>query len=903
MAQVVLYAKTGIANWDDANKWNTAADGSGTDYTNPANGGGTTYLCDLNAKNVALNVGGSVSPTITVDQIRTGATNAGGTIGVGNSGAPILNLGNGGITPSYAGAMVTWGTGTCSLTVNGNATYSSTYTSGAFPTGASQSLFINGLLTNTSSGYAILESSTGIVGVVNAGVTAVSNSSSGRAIDMEGSGALTLTGNVANSGSGTAVRVNSSSANHAFTGNVSITSSGIGFQVNAGTVSWTPGSGTSLTNAATSSSVYAMAVTGGALFINGSPTTVNNSNGAWTSALYVNGGTLQWSGARTIAAGAELEIDCASGAIQFANATAALTLTNSGTFVLRKSTGTLTYTAAGGTASIIRATETSYCAMPGCTDAEKAIITGPTLPTAGNVLTGSGTFGYAGSVQTPTLTLPDVGYVLTSAWGGPATYGAGGTGSTPTATLTDAANVWHTASAFGASGNSITPSKVGSSITNLAAGNLASGITVDDVGPGTFTHTADYTLISGVVVGADVRYGTARYSGGSSGTAYIPSAADVRFGTNVDATTGTAYIPAASNVRFGTNVDATTGTCHVPTAAQTESGVSVDVSGTGTFTHTSDYVAKTDVVSASYVVTGHDNYVGGTGGTYPTTATSQAAQYAADHAVVSEASDNIDGGVSILEVEGTGVTATDIQNAIAAALAEGVMVADYATGKAPLQPTTAGRTLDVDTDHKAPATGNWNTVTPPSKVEISAQVWSDKPTIGTSTLTTADIDNRLAAWGKTGFALSATTGWGGAVLPTSFSASNLPADYLSAGEQSSLSAAGAGTWYVAPTIPTASQNAAAVFATTTASMDALASGTFGKWIRTVLGGITSLASWLRGICWGDGTSRTEINDGGGSWDERTDSLAGISNQIGTPVASPESYRRLPDSIDDPVRRL
>lgn len=48
---------------------------------------------------------------------------------------------------------------------------------------------------------------------------------------------------------------------------------------------------------------------------------------------------------------------------------------------------------------------------------------------------------------------------------------------------------------------------------------------------------------------------------------------------------------------------------------------------------------------------------------------------------------------------------------------------------------------------------------------------------GFSTLTTADIDARLAAWGKTGFSLSSTTGWGGTALPTSFSANNLPSKY------------------------------------------------------------------------------------------------------------------------------
>lgn len=65
----------------------------------------------------------------------------------------------------------------------------------------------------------------------------------------------------------------------------------------------------------------------------------------------------------------------------------------------------------------------------------------------------------------------------------------------------------------------------------------------------------------------------------------LPAITDVRNGTVFDnlLKTGTAYIPTATNVRYGTNVDATTGTCVVPTAANTKTGVSVDVSDTGTY--------------------------------------------------------------------------------------------------------------------------------------------------------------------------------------------------------------------------------------------------------------------------------------------------------------------------------
>lgn len=88
------------------------------------------------------------------------------------------------------------------------------------------------------------------------------------------------------------------------------------------------------------------------------------------------------------------------------------------------------------------------------------------------------------------------------------------------------------------------------------------------------TGSATYTAAS------NVRFGTDR-GDGVTGTCYVPAAADVRSGTNVDATTGSLVVPAASNVRSGTSVDATTGTCHVPTAANVRYGVAVDAT-TGT---------------------------------------------------------------------------------------------------------------------------------------------------------------------------------------------------------------------------------------------------------------------------------------------------------------------------------
>lgn len=71
------------------------------------------------------------------------------------------------------------------------------------------------------------------------------------------------------------------------------------------------------------------------------------------------------------------------------------------------------------------------------------------------------------------------------------------------------------------------------------------------------------------------------------GAAYTdPGVANVRSGTtytyNGTAQTGTAVIPSAANVRSGTSVDATTGTLVVPTLSNTKIGVAGD-GGTGTY--------------------------------------------------------------------------------------------------------------------------------------------------------------------------------------------------------------------------------------------------------------------------------------------------------------------------------
>lgn len=80
---------------------------------------------------------------------------------------------------------------------------------------------------------------------------------------------------------------------------------------------------------------------------------------------------------------------------------------------------------------------------------------------------------------------------------------------------------------------------------------------------------------------SDVRSGVDR-GDGTTGTAAIPTAPNVRAGTATDATVGTLAVPAATNVRSGVAVDAGTGSLVVPAAANVRDGVIYDATTEGT---------------------------------------------------------------------------------------------------------------------------------------------------------------------------------------------------------------------------------------------------------------------------------------------------------------------------------
>ncbi len=115
---------------------------------------------------------------------------------------------------------------------------------------------------------------------------------------------------------------------------------------------------------------------------------------------------------------------------------------------------------------------------------------------------------------------------------------------------------------------------------------LTSGLAaLNGVSRTAFVDAAAFDGATNVGAGAaNIRSGSTETIAGVlvTGTAAIPTAANVRSGTATDATTGSLAVPSAANVRSGTAVDATTGTLVAPSLANTKTGVAGD-GGTGTY--------------------------------------------------------------------------------------------------------------------------------------------------------------------------------------------------------------------------------------------------------------------------------------------------------------------------------
>lgn len=300
-------------------------------------------------------------------------------------------------------------------TINGCVSYSGTATTGFITAGTGDALTINygggagtSAVTNSSTGFCVAVSGSGVLTVTNSGGTASTCSGSGRGIDHASTGNLTITGALVASG-GRACYIRAACVAN-ITGDLS----------------------------ASAAASLALHIVNGTVTIDGN---LSTSNGDANAVFVGSSSVVNWYGSRTLAASAECHIVLGGGTLNLVRQDApytTLALANSGTFVLRQSAGTLNTTGNGGAAvaSIVNQTATSYAVILGGTDAQKAIITGPTLPAAGDVDDTAADFGYAASLITPTFAVPAEADVESGVQ-----YGAGGTEFTGTLEFPSAAAI------------------------------------------------------------------------------------------------------------------------------------------------------------------------------------------------------------------------------------------------------------------------------------------------------------------------------------------------------------------------------------------------------------------------------------------------------------------------------
>jgi hypothetical protein len=345
--------------WFDATSGGTALDisgkVSGTTYTDTAN----TY--NLQGQAVNLVVATNVNCTIVVAAITTSST---GTIAVGNSGAVTLGaVGNlTSVTSSYAGAMLTWGTGTCSLTINGSMTYTSTSTSGMFTVGTGQTISIQNtggagttsITQSTSAGYSILATGSGTYSVVNTGGTALSLTTGGRCISSV-----------------------STSESCVVTGAVSCTSYGMSLYhaTGAGTLTLTG----DVTATGTTSAVSWGATSSTFNFV-GKP--LGNATNGGNCPVTFGGGTCNWTGTVAIAANEDVGFNQTGGTCYYGTGAGTKLILNNtnGRCFIRKTggTGTTTYLEMNNLASNSQSMFWGHATS-------SFVVSGPSIPSAANV--------------------------------------------------------------------------------------------------------------------------------------------------------------------------------------------------------------------------------------------------------------------------------------------------------------------------------------------------------------------------------------------------------------------------------------------------------------------------------------------------------------------------------------
>lgn len=334
------YAKS-AGDWFAANAWNSTAAGDGTDATAPLT---ATDDANLNGKAMTTTTGSTI----------TQATILGST---------------GTLTP----------TGT--LTINGNVTHSGTATTGFLILGADTNVTINGCVTESNNGYAIVGSSNATLTISNGTGYACNLTSGGRVISWGATGTLNITG-IARQGSwNVTIYVNSSC-----------------------TINWTGDAETIITSGSVLQTVTGTIT----LNYNGKPIGLGSAPILWSSP-----GTFNWVGTHTITAGTYARIRCTSNTnLNMGTASTALVLTIAGQLCVDfASTGTCSTTYL----TLTRSSASAGIVLLGVSTGVPS--SGPTLPDITNV-NNTTTYGYQLGL-TGVLTTPSINTVLS-----PYTYGA-----------------------------------------------------------------------------------------------------------------------------------------------------------------------------------------------------------------------------------------------------------------------------------------------------------------------------------------------------------------------------------------------------------------------------------------------------------------------------------------------
>lgn len=307
----------GVSNWGDADAWNSEAGGGGTSHTYTVPEPSNTF--DLN----------NYGPILDMDVV------IGTLVSNGASGVLYVQA-----TRSITGNVVC----TAGLVLN--------VTSGT--------LTINGQVSTSGS------ASTGVV--INTTGSLVVNNPSGVALDVQKGTGLNASGTGGFEING-AINVNAASA-------YGVQSSCTGASSINGAVTLTTGTGAVRVSGATPLTISGEihALTGTGLLITNASAVVNLTDCSLSSspstpsvscyAINISNGTINWTGAATLAAGEECYCQVTTGTINLGTAGSALTLSNSGQFTCRQQTGTID----GTYATVNNLAATGQATFPGVTN-------------------------------------------------------------------------------------------------------------------------------------------------------------------------------------------------------------------------------------------------------------------------------------------------------------------------------------------------------------------------------------------------------------------------------------------------------------------------------------------------------------------------------------------------------